>query len=104
MFENLTSEIKLHHFNIGNSNGRFGDSLFVVVVPFASQPFGLIPDLNQILVVLNDDIVLVEAAVQVRLRTARVVHNIEFVLAQTCLRLDINAIVAIHGTLRISKL
>ena len=66
----LTSEVELDHLEVGDSDGRLGDPLLVVVVPLAAQPLGLVPDLDEVLVVLNHDVVLVKLPVHVGLRPA----------------------------------
>ena len=55
--------------------------------------------LDEILVVLHDDVVLVEAAVEVRLGAAGVVHDVELVVGPTRLRFHVDAVVAVDGAL-----
>ena len=95
----LTSEIELDDLDIGDPDWRFRDSLLVIVVPFAAQPLSLVPDLDEILIVLNDDVVLVELAVEVGPRAAPVVHDLELVLVKAGLRLHVNTLVLIHSSL-----
>ena len=66
----LTSEIQLHHLQVRHSDGRLGDPLLVVVVPLAPESLGLVPDLDEVLVVLDHDVVLVKLSVHVGLRPA----------------------------------
>ena len=56
--------------------------------------------LYEILVVLHDDVVLVEAAVEVWLGAARVVHDVELVVGPTRLRFHVDAVVTVDGTLQ----
>ena len=65
-----TSEVELDHLEVRDPDGRLGDSLLVVVVPLAPQPLGLVPNLNEVLVILNHDVVLVKLAVHVGLGPA----------------------------------
>ena len=66
----FTSEVELNNLEVRDPNGRLGDSLLVVVVPLAPQPLGLVPHLDEVLVVLNHDVVLVKLAVHVGLGPA----------------------------------
>ena len=66
----FTSEVELNHLEVRDPDGRLGDSLLVVVVPLAAQPLGLVPDLDEVLVILNHDVVLVKLAVHVGLGPA----------------------------------
>ena len=68
--KSLTPEVQLHHLKVRDPDGGLGDALLVVVVPLAPQPLGLIPHLNQVLVVLDHDVVLVELPVHIRLGSA----------------------------------
>ena len=74
--------------------------LLVIVVPLAPQPLGFVPDLDEVLVVLNDDGVLVELSVEIGPRSAPVVLDLELVLALSALRLHVNAFVLINGALK----
>ena len=65
-----TSEVELDHLEVRDPDGRLGDPLLVVVVPLAPEPLGLVPDLNEVLVILDHDVVLVKLAVHVRLGPA----------------------------------
>ena len=56
--------------------------------------------LDEVLVVLHDDVVLVEPAVEVRLGAARVVHDVELVGGPTRLRFHVDAVVTVDGTLQ----
>ena len=60
-----TSEVELDHLEVGDSDGRLGDPLLVVVVPLAAEPLGLVPHLDQVLVVLDHDVVLVKLSIHV---------------------------------------
>ena len=64
------------------------------ILPFAAQPLGLVPDLDEVLIVLYDDVVLVELSVEVRLGAALVVHNVELVLRLAGLGLHVYAVVS----------
>ena len=55
--------------------------------------------LDEILVVLHDDVVLVEAAVEVGLGAAGVVHDVELVVGPTRLRFHVDAVVPVDGAL-----
>jgi len=66
----LTPEVQLYDVQVGDDHGRLGRGLLVVVVPLAPQPLGLVPHLQQVLVVLHHHRVLVELAVQVGLGAA----------------------------------
>jgi len=89
----FTSEVELDDFEIGDDHGRFGGRLLVVVVPLAAEPLGLVPDLDQLLVVLDDDRVLVEFALGVRLGPAAVVDDGEAEVGPARFRVDVDAIV-----------
>ena len=56
--------------------------------------------LNEVLVVLHDDVVFVEASVEVRLGAARVVHDVELVVGTTRLRFHVDAVVTVDGALQ----
>lgn len=66
----FTSEVELDHLEVRDPDGGLGDPLLVVVVPLAPQPLGLVPDLDEVLVILDHDVVLVKLAVHVRLGPA----------------------------------
>ena len=66
----FTSEVELNNLEVRDPDGRLGDSLLVVVVPLAAQPLGLVPHLDEVLVILNHDVVLVKLAVHVGLGPA----------------------------------
>ena len=42
----LTSEVELDDLEVGDDHRRLGGRLLVVVVPFAAQTLGLVPDLG----------------------------------------------------------
>ena len=65
-----TSEVELDNLEVWDPDGRLGDPLLVVVVPLAPEPLGLVPDLDEVLVILDHDVVLVKLAVHVRLGPA----------------------------------
>ncbi len=88
-----TSEIELDDFEVGDDHGRLGGRLLVVVVPLAAEPFGLVPDFDELLVVLDDDRVLVELALGVRLGPAPVVDDGEAEIGPARLGVDVDAIV-----------
>lgn len=73
-----TSEVELNHVEIGNYHRRFRRGFLVIVEPLAAQTLRLVPNLEQVLVVLDDDCVLVELTVHVRLRAAPVNESSEF--------------------------
>ena len=61
----LTPEVKLHHLKVGHPDRGLGDALLVVIVPLAPQPLRLIPDLNQVLVILDHNVVFIKLAIHV---------------------------------------
>lgn len=72
-----TSEVELDNIQIRDDHRRFGGSLLVVVEPFTSQPLRLVPHFQQILIVLHNDRVFVELAVQIWLSSASSVRYSE---------------------------
>lgn len=96
----LTPEVELNHLEIGDSNWWLGNALFVIIVPFATQSFGLIPNLDQVLVVLDNNVVLVESAIQIGFGSARIVHDVKLILVKAGLWFHVDTIVAIHRTLK----
>ncbi len=57
-----TSEVEFHNFEVRNNHGWLSSRLLVVVVPLATQALGLIPNFNQLFVILHHYCVLVELA------------------------------------------
>ena len=70
-----TSEVELDDFQIADDHRRLGGRLLVIVVPLAAEPFGLVPHLDQLLVVLDHHRVLVELALGVRFGTWTSTHR-----------------------------
>ncbi len=88
----LTLEVELDDFEVGDDHGRLGSRLLVVGEPLAPQPLGLVPGLDEVRVVLDDDRVLVEPSVEVRLRAARLVVDVEAVVLASRVRADVDAV------------
>lgn len=65
-----TSEVQLYHVEVRDNHRRLRRGFLVIVEPFAPQPLSLVPNLQQVLVVLHDHRVLVKLPVHVRLRSA----------------------------------
>ena len=95
----LTSEVELNDFDVRDPDGRFGDTLLVVIVPLTPQPLRLVPHLNEVLVILDYNVVLVKAAVEVGLGPALVVHDVKLVDGPAGLRCDVDTVVLVDSTL-----
>lgn len=96
----FTSKIELHHLDVRYPDWRLGDTLLVVVVPFTPQALRLVPDFDEVLIVLNHDVVFVEFSIQVRLGAALVVQDVKLVLGLACLRGHVYAVVLINCPLK----
>jgi hypothetical protein len=73
----VAAEVELDDVEVGDHHRRLGGRFLVVVEPLAAQPLRLVPNLEQIPVVLDHHRVLVELAVQVGLGAAPAVRDPE---------------------------
>ena len=68
-YSGRTSEVEFDDFEIADDHWRFSGCFLVIVVPFAAESFGFVPDFYELLVVLDHHRVLVEFALGVRFGT-----------------------------------
>lgn len=56
IFPRLTSKIELNHVQISDDHRGLWCGLLVIIEPFAAETFRFVPNLQQVFIVLNDDL------------------------------------------------
>lgn len=94
-------EVHLHHLEICHRYGGLEGGRFLVgLEPFAAQPLGLIVGLNNVGTILDDNGVLIELALQIRLGSALVVVDVEGCVREAAVWFHVDAVLLSVGALR----
>lgn len=72
-----TSKIQLNNIQVSDNHWRFWSSFLIVIEPLASQPFSLIPNFQQIFVILHHNRIFIELSVQIWFCAATSISNAE---------------------------